>query len=192
MSVTGQYMEVSGLVEQRKALESLLMSGPAMEKKVQQLVRQVLSEVRTEMTHVAMGAMRSDPRQAHRAVKMAIYKRILGGSVSILDRRSAGSAGNYEPVRKLRDGQRGGNRVPRSSRTQQVMDYVGMDRAFILRFLNSGTSQRTAGSRSGRLSGNRGSIAPRNFWSGSSRQAMEKGAEKLARLIDEMITKESQ
>jgi hypothetical protein len=134
--------------------------------------------------------MKSDPRQAYKAVKSAVYKRILGGSVSILNRKNAKGGGSYEPPRKLRQGQRGGNRVPRSQRTQQVMSYEGADRAFILRFLNAGTDVREAGTRSGRMSGNRGRIAPRNFFANSSHTAMQKAAEQLSTLIDEMIKKE--
>ena len=44
------------------------------------------------------------------------------------------------------------------------MSYAGIDRGFILRFVNSGTTDRTAGTRGGRLSGNRGSIDARNFF----------------------------
>jgi hypothetical protein len=70
------------------------------------------------------------------------------------------------------------------------MSYEGADRAFILRFLNAGTDVREAGTRSGRMSGNRGRIAPRNFFANSSHTAMQKAAEQLSTLIDEMIKKE--
>jgi hypothetical protein len=182
--------EVDGLVKQKQELESLMMSNPEMEKRVQKLIRQVLLSVRRMVSNDAKGVMKSDPRQAYKAVKSAVYKRILGGSVSILNRKNAKGGGSYEPPRKLRQGQRGGNRVPRSQRTQQVMSYEGADRAFILRFLNAGTDVREAGTRSGRMSGNRGRIAPRNFFANSSHTAMQKAAEQLSTLIDEMIKKE--
>ena len=182
--------EVDGLVKQKQELESLMMSNPEMEKRVQKLIRQVLLAARRMVSNDAKGAMKSDPRQAYKAVKSAVYKRILGGSISILNRKNAKDGGTYEPPRKLRQGQRGGNRVPRSSRTQQVMSYEGADRAFILRFLNAGTSDREAGTRGGRLSGNRGRIAARNFFANSSHTAMQKAAEQLSTLIDEMIKKE--
>jgi hypothetical protein len=182
--------EVDGLVKQKEALESLMMSNPEMEKRVQKLIRQVLLSARRMVSNDAKGVMKSDPRQAYKAVKSSVYKRILGGSVSILNRKNAKGGGSYEPPRKLRQGQRGGNRVPRSQRTQQVMSYEGADRAFILRFLNAGTDVREAGTRSGRKSGNRGRIAPRNFFANSSHTAMQKAAEQLSTLIDEMIKKE--
>lgn len=187
--ITGAF-EVDGLVKQKEALESLMMGNPAMEKRVQKLIRQVLLAARRMVSNDAKGAMKSDPRQAYKAVKSAVYKRILGGSISILNKKNAKGGGSYEPPRKLRQGQRGGNRVPRSSRTQQVMSYEGANRAFILRFLNAGTDDREAGTRGGRMSGNRGRIAARNFFATSSHAAMQKAAEQLSILIDDMIKKE--
>lgn len=47
-----------------------------------------------------------------------------------------------------------------------------------------------AGSRGGALHGNRGSIRARNFFSSSSRIAMQKAADELATLIDNLIKNE--
>ena len=186
--------EVDGLVKQKEALESLMMSNPAMEKKVQGLIRKVLIAARREVAKAAQqpSVMKSDPRQAYKAVKSAVYKRILGGSISILNRKNAKCGGTYEPPRRGTKDPfgRGGNRVPRGQRTQQVMSYQGAERAFILRFMNAGTDVRDAGTRGGRLSGNRGRIAPRNFFATSSHTAMMKAAEQLTILIDDMIKNE--
>lgn len=193
MAISGDNFEVDGFVAQRKELEALLMSNPEMEKRVQGLIRKVLLAARRTVAQAAQGKMRSDPRQAYKAVKSSVYRQILGGSVSILNRRrSSGGGSSYEPPRKLRQGQRGGNRVPRSQRTQDVMSYEGADRAFILRFLNAGTDERFAGTRNGGLSGRRGRIAPRNFFADSSHTAMQKAAAELSTLIDDMIKKELQ
>jgi hypothetical protein len=70
------------------------------------------------------------------------------------------------------------------------MSYEGADRAFILRFLNAGTDNREAGTRGGRMSGNRGRIAPRNFFANSSHKAMQQAADQLNTLIDELIKQE--
>jgi hypothetical protein len=184
--------EVDGLVKQKEALESLMMSNPEMEKRVQKLIRQVLLAARRMVSNDAKGVMKSDPRQAYKAVKSAVYKRILGGSVSILNKRNAKGGGTYDPPRRGTKDPfgRGGNRVPRSQRTQQVMSYEGADRAFILRFLNAGTDNREAGTRGGRMSGNRGRIAPRNFFANSSHKAMQQAADQLNTLIDELIKQE--
>lgn len=181
--------EVDGLVKQREDLERLLMSNPAMEKKVQGLIRKVLIAARREIGK-SIPFKDGDPRQAYKAVKTSVYRQILGGNVSILNKRRAGSPGSYEPPRKLRPGQRGGNRVPRGERTDTVMHYQGADRAFVLRFLNAGTQQREAGTRGGRLSGNRGSIRARNFFADSSHRAMQQAADQLAKLIDDLIKQE--
>lgn len=184
-------LEIDGLVEQRKELDKLMMSNPQMEKKVQKLIRKVLMEVRKHMGDAAKASMKSDPRQAYKAVKTAVYRQILGGSVSILNKRKAGTKFSaYEPPRKLKAGQRGGNRVPRSERTNDLMKYAGSDRAFVLRFINEGTQQRTAGTRGGRLGGNRGSIRQRNFFGNRSHSEMERAAANLTRLIDNLIQEE--
>lgn len=187
--ITGAF-EVDGLVKQREDLERLMMSNPEMEKKVQGLIRKVLLIARREISNIAKSNIQSDPRNAYKAVKTAVYKRILGGSVSILNRRKHGAMFLYEPPKKLRPGQRGGNRVPRSARTEAVMSYQGADRAWILRILNQGTNDRIAGSRGGRLNGNRGRIASRNFFSNNSQQVMQRAADDLSKLIDELIKKE--
>ena len=181
--------EVDGLVKQREDLERLLMSNPAMEKKVQGLIRKVLMVARREIGK-SIKFDHGDPRQAYKAVKTSVYRQILGGNVSILNKRRAGSPGSYEPPRKLRPGQRGGNRVPRGERTDTVMHYQGADRAFVLRFLNAGTTDREAGTRGGRLSGNRGSIKARNFFVDSSHRAMQQAADQLSHLIDDLIKQE--
>ena len=187
--ISGQF-QVDGLVKQRKELEQMLSSNPDIEKRLQKLIRKVLMQARKQVSQSAQGAIKSDPRQAHKAVKTAVYRRILGGSVSLLNKRRAGSAGSYEPPRTLQPNQRGGNRVKRGQRTQQVMNYQGASRAFVLRFINQGTSQRTAGTRGGHLSGNRGSIAARNFFGSSSHQALQQAAAELDKMIDDIISKE--
>ena len=184
-------LEIDGMVEQRKELDKILMSNPQMEKQVQKLIRKVLMEVRRHIGNAAKSSMKSDPRQAYKAVKTAVYRQILGGSVSILNKRKAGTKFSaYEPQRKLREGQRGGNRVPRSERTNDLMKYAGASRAFVLRLINQGTQSRTAGTRGGRLGGNRGSIRQRNFFGNRSHSEMERAAENLTRLIDNLIQEE--
>ena len=171
---------VEGLREEREMLDRLLMSNPDMEKRMQDLIRKVLRYPRNEVSKGASIKIPDDPRHAYKAVKTSIYKRILGGSVSILNRRRAsGKHSTYEPRRTLQPGQRGGNRVPRGARTQQVMNYEGADRAFILRFLNSGTQPRMAGSRGGRLTGSRGNIKAHNWFEPVAQQALSQAIDRL-------------
>ena len=201
--ITGQF-EVDGLVKQRKELEQMLSSDPDMEKRLQKLIRKVLMQARKFIMD-GIKFDHGDPRQARKAVKTAVYRRILGGSVSLLNKRRAGAAGSYEPPRKGSTG-RGGNRRQRSRDTQRMMGYQGSDRAFVLRFLNQGTAGRNIENFATNPkrdewpsvkkwskhpnTGNRGSIAPRNFFSSSSHQALQQAAAELDKLIDEMIKKE--
>jgi len=172
------------ILEQQKVLEAALSTNPKTQKALQKLIRKALMEVRPELVSAARGAMDSDPRGAANGIRLSVYKKILGGNANILNSRKAGKPTTYEPPRKLKPHQRGGNRVPRGERTNKVMHYGPHDRQWILRFLNSGTSDRMAGSRGGRLSGNRGSIAARNFFSGAAASSLTKAADNLATLID--------
>ena len=173
------------ILEQQKVLEAALSTNPKTQKVLQKLIRKALMEVWPELVSAARGAMASDPRGAAHGIRTAVYKKILGGNVNILNmRKKAGTPTSYEPPRKLQPRQRGGNRVPRGKRTDTVMHYGPHDRQWILRFINSGTSDRMAGTRGGRLSGNRGSIAARNFFGSAGTSALTKAADNLATLID--------
>ena len=184
-------MEVTGLDELSKKLDRLQAHDSQMEQRITKIIREAIKAARSMVTQDAKGAVGNDPRHAYKAVRSMVYKRILGGNISILQKRKAGSGkSGYEPPRTLRPGQRGGNRVPRSTRTQQIMDYEGSDRGFILRFLNSGTGQRTAGTRNGRLHGNRGSIAARNWFPSSGQRAMNAAAQYIIDEIDRLIAEE--
>ena len=194
--------DFDGFVEQRKELEALLMSNPKMEKQVQKIIRNVLMQVRRAL---------NDEAHAYKAVKTAVYKRILGGSVSILSKRRAGKKIDYVPTKALKTNQRGGNRRVRSERTKDLQSYEGADRGFVLRFLNAGTANRIIkfnpdearesihrGSQGGNLrkygktinTGNRGRIAPRNWFGRASHKEMEGAAQELEKLIDQLIKDE--
>ena len=204
--------EVDGFVEQRKELDRLLMSNPAMEKKVQGLIRKVLAAVKKSLGQAARDKMKSDPRNAYKAIRTAVYKRILGGNVNILNKRRASSAGgSYTPTRTLRSGKRGGNRRARSERTMKLESYEGSDRGFILRFLNAGTNDRYIdflpdnsrehvhrGSQGGNIkkygktinTGRRGRIKARNWFGNRSQREMEAAANNLEKFIDALIQQE--
>ena len=194
-------LEIDGFVEARKELEQLMFKNPEMEKKVQAIIRKVLFEARRKIGAEARSKMKSDPRDAYKAVKSTVYRQILGGSVSILQKKKAGARGAAP----------GGNRG-RLQRTEQIMSYQGASRSFILRFINQGTDARQTTHMNGhpvhrgnisdrpemywkakgkpfRTStiGSRGAIRPRNFFASSSKQAMDAAAEHLTQLIDELI-----
>lgn len=148
-----------------------------------------------------------DPRGSAHAIKRYVAKKYLGGVVSIMDGKSAGSKSSYEALRKVypgMKGHRGGNRMPRSQRTQEMLSYGPSERSFVLRFVNSGTHPRYANGRNGRWkNGNnatffklqeqgdwyRGSIAPRNFFGIKGQPEVQRGVDNLAKMIDEEFNK---
>jgi hypothetical protein len=174
---------------QQKALAVLFVNHPDTRKRIRKIVREELKDATKRLREDARYELPNDPRKAYRAVRASIYRKILGGNVSILNPRRAGQRYQLIKPRKLDQNpfQRGGNRVPRSARTESVDTYFGKDRAFILRFLNSGTDVRMAGSRGGRLSGNRGSITARNWFGNMAPHEMELAAENLSNVIEEEL-----
>lgn len=170
------------VVNQQKILEAALSTNPNTQKALRNLIKKVIKEAREET--VQNIHFKDDPRGAKYGIRRTVYKKILGANINIYNSRKAGKPTTYEPPRTLRKGQRGGNRVKRGARTNTVMHYGPHDRGFILRFLNSGTGKRYAGSRGGVLTGNRGSISARNFFRPAGEQAMVKAVNSLANLID--------
>lgn len=200
--------EIEGLSEQVKQLRKIMSDDPDFRKRVNTVIRKILMEARRGISQSAKAEMDSDPRHAYKAVRSAVYKRILGGQVNILQKRRAGRAGKYEKPRKGLP-KRGGNRWGRSLRTAQLEGYEGADRGFILRFINAGTGDRAIHSytdregekhdlRSGSVSviktrsigGNRGSITGRNWFGSTSQKELEKVSVSMQEFIDKIIAQE--
>lgn len=189
------------VLEQQKVLEAALSTNPKTQKALQKLIRQVISQARVGVVSAARHAMKNDPRGAANAVRTAVYRKILGANINIYNSRRTHGSTIYEPPRKLRPGQRGGNRIPRGRRTQQLMSYGALDRGFILRFINSGTDIRYSGyGRNGRNEaqrisyitrtggmGYRGRITPRNFFRGAAERQLIQATDALANLIDQEL-----
>ena len=199
---------IEGYDEQMKQLKRMMTDDPTFRRRINAVLSQVLKEARKAISEDAKSVVKNDPRNAYKAVRSAVYKRILGGQVNILQKRKAGSPGNYQKPRKGLP-KRGGNRWGRSERTKQLEGYEGMDRGFILRFLNAGTADRgitsytdsggtrhnlrSASSQNWKthaLTGNRGSISARNWFSGASHAALGKASLQLQELIDKIIANE--
>lgn len=165
-------------IENNVKLERLLTSNPEMEKKVRKIVRQVLIVAQKSVQRTAMPL---SSKEAYLGVRKAVYKKVLGGNINIIS--GGKSAGKRAPIppeserKKTHD--RGGNRIPRSKRTEDLLSYAGPDRSFILRFMNDGTTTRTS------RYGNRGAIAARNWFGPAATQALEQSAQ----MFDELITK---
>ena len=199
---------IEGYDEQMKQLKRMMTDDPTFRRRINAVLGKVLKEARKAISDNARSVVGKDPRHAYKAVRSAVYKRILGGQVNILQKRKAGTPSNYrKPMKGLP--KRGGNRWGRSQRTKDLEGYEGMDRGFILRFLNAGTADRgitsytdrmgtrhSLGSASSQnwkthaLTGNRGSITARNWFGGASHAALEKASIQLQELIDRIIANE--
>jgi hypothetical protein len=199
---------IEGYDEQMKQLKRMMTDDPTFRRRINAVLGQVLKEARKANSEDAKNVVKNDPRHAYKAVRAAVYKRILGGQVNILQKRKAGTPTGYrKPLKGLP--KRGGNRWGRSQRTKDIEGYEGMDRGFILRFINAGTADRgitsytdrmgtrhSLGSASSQnwkthaLTGNRGSISARNWFSGASHAALEKASLQLQELIDKIIANE--
>lgn len=177
------------LRQQSEALAALLVDSPETRKRIRKQIREQMKIVRRNISNDVRQVMEEDPRKAYRAIKSTIYRRILGSNVSILNPRKSGARYQLIKPRKLDQNphQRGGNRVKRSERTNAIDSYFGKDRAFILRFVNSGTQKRMAGVRGGKISGDRGSIAPRNWFDHVAVWHMDQAADRLGKLIEEEL-----
>ena len=182
------------VLEQKQVLEQALSTNPKTQKALQKLIRQVITEARSSVVKAASDKIKNDPRGAARAVRTAVYKKILGANINIYNSRKAHGSTSYEPPRKGVSG-RGGNRRTRSARTARIMSYNALDRGFILRWINSGVNDRHIGftERIGRKvdkwnkhpnTGNRGNIAARNFFRGAGERALVQATDALANLID--------
>lgn len=165
-------------IENNVKLERLLTSNPEMEKKVQKIVRKVLIVAQKSVQRTAMPL---SSKEAYLGVRKAVYKKVLGGNINIIS--GGKSAGKRAPIppesQRKKSHDRGGNRITRSKRTEDLLSYAGPDRSFILRFLNDGTTTRTS------RYGNRGAIAARNWFGPAATQALEQSAQ----MFDELITK---
>ena len=74
-------IEVKGLDERIKQFGELSTKNPLMRKRINEVIKQVLSVARRSVSQDAKTGldMQSDPRQAYKAVRMAVYRRIFGG-----------------------------------------------------------------------------------------------------------------
>jgi hypothetical protein len=199
-------IELKGLDERIKQLGEASTKNPMMRKRINEVIRQALAQVRKTLQSDARSGLQmdSDPRHAYKAVRYAVYRRIFGGQVNILQSRRAGAMRLYEPPRTLKAGQRGGNRRQRSQRTTNMMSYNGVDRGFILRWLNNGMTKTNPRGiqftenpnrkvdkwNKHPNTGSRGAIAPRNWFGNASLMEMKSVAGEMQTLIDKIIKEE--
>lgn len=164
-------------------LERLLISHPEMEKKVRNIVRKIIIGAQGGVQNAAKPMSTKD---AYKAVRKAVYKKVLGGNINIIS--SSRRAGQRAPLPaespRKKSSAVGGNRMPRSRRTEDLLTYAGADRGFILRFLNNGTADRHNGTR------RTGAIQARNWFEPSASRELNNAAEQFDLLLDALIKKE--
>ena len=197
LEVNQQYLE-----NRRHALQACMSINSDFGKRLRELIFQELKASREQIVR-NIKFKNGDPRGTRHSVKRYITRKYLGGIVSIRDGNSSGGRNNYEAPRKLRPGQRGGNRMLRSQRTDDILHYGPGERSFILRYVNSGTAPRYAAGRNVSGKGNRraffkmqeegdwyrGSIASRNFFGTLGRPAMDRAVRNLGQMVDEEFNK---
>ena len=196
----------SVIMESHKVLEAAISTNPKTQAVLRKTIRKYIMEARQQVIN-NIKFNNGDPRQSRQAVRTAVYKKVLGANLNILNGRQARHGSSYEPPRKVypgMKGHRGGNRRIRSQRTQDMMTLDPKDRGFVLRFVNSGTNPRYANGRN--VTGNnrnlrnffalqeegdyyRGSIAPRNFFKNTGNRALAQMADNLSTAIEEELTK---
>lgn len=186
--MTDEAIEIRGIEERIRQFQNLATDNPVMGQRIREAIKATLRIVQKQLQSEACTGldMKSDPRKAYKAVRMAVYRKIFGGQVNILSKRKVGAMHFYAPPRKLDDSpnQRGGNRRKRSERTTTMMSYQGSDRGMILRWLNDGTYK--SNPRVTRY-GSRGSIERRGWFGQASHADMELAAERLDKIIDDII-----
>lgn len=180
----GMELDNTTMLAIQQKLSVISTSNPEGEALVRKIIAGELAKSLRTIRDAAKGAMKSDPRQASKAIRRTVYKRILGGNLNILQGKARGGNSSYQKPRTLQPGQRGGNRRKRSADTERIDSYTGLDRSFVLRFLNSGVNTE----RETRY-GKRGTISARGWFEPSAVKAMEDAARSIARIVDDEVKK---
>lgn len=183
-------VEVSGFTENLEAFGRIMTTDPQMAGIFRKFIRSVLKEARKKLSQDVKSYMESDPRKAAKAVKFSVYKSLFGGNLSILQ-KSRGTVGAKYELRRTRKVEqnptmRGGNRRPRIDDGRNRLDfYYGADRGFVLRFLGSGTVNRTS------RFGNRGAIRQTNWFGRVAPWHMEDASNQVAEAINEYVRQQT-
>lgn len=182
-------------IENNVHLEKLLTSNKEMEAEIRAIVSKVLRTAVKEVSHAAAQCIKYDPRGAYKAVRKMVYKQVIGGNINILSPKRAGKRGAAPASSR-----------GRLSRTTDIMSYQGVDRSFILRFIDSGTGERRTTHMNGHtilrsninerpkrnggymtnVIGARGRITPRGFFGPSAQKAIANAAKEMSVLLEQL------
>lgn len=194
-SETNGDVTVTGAAETIEFLNSIITKDANMERAIRRLIRNALKQARSSVSKDVRNYIKSDPRGAYKAVKHSVYKKVFGGNISILQKRSRGVATSYTKPTSNHTG-RGGNRWGRSKRTEQLESYGGADRGFILRFLNAGTTEKrtvkqytdkNGDSHRTRRLANRGSLPSTGLFAHTAPWQIDTAASLVSEAIEELI-----
>jgi hypothetical protein len=188
-----------------KNIESMMTDNPELRKKLQDAIRQDVWKARqTVVRNMDRVFKNGDPAQARRAIRHIIYEEILGANMNIYNMRRGTANWRVRQVdRKGTSDPKGrvGNRRKRNFVTIRMHGYEGKARGMILRWLNNGVNDRAIKFKE-RMSrkadkwnthpntGNRGSIAARNFFEPLASAALNVVSQHLAQIIEEEIERQ--
>ena len=185
-----------------KNIESMMTDNPELRKKLQEAIREDVWKARNSVVNSMKGIFdNGDPAEARRAVRNIVYESVLGANLNIMNMKRGTANWRVRQVdrRGTSDPKgRGGNRVKRDFKTIRMHGYEGKARGMILRWLNNGVNDRAIKftERMGRKAdkwnthpntGNRGSIAARNFFEPMASAALNVVSQHLAQIIEEEI-----
>ena len=82
----GSGVTITGMEGYAKKLEKLKTTDPELARMLTDAIRRAIRGVRDELAKEAKSGlkMESDPRQAVRAIRHTVYRRLFGGNVNIL------------------------------------------------------------------------------------------------------------
>lgn len=169
-----------------KALQGIKVTD-ARKADVKKIIREEMMKAKRNIIKVAKEYLRNDPRQAHKAIKMNVYKRgAFGANVSIHDKRGGKvTLREYNPPRK---GTRGQRNI--SDKTKRRNSYFGQSRAFVLRFQTLGTPNRS--NKKWVKEPNRGQIIPRDgdWFTRASEKEVQQAGEVIGKRLIDLMTKD--
>ena len=87
MATNRTRFDFEGFATISENFQKLLTSDAEMEKRIRELIGEELKVARAQVADTARNEIKSDPRQAWRAVRHSVYKKILGGQVNILAKK---------------------------------------------------------------------------------------------------------
>ena len=176
---------VAGIEQYRESLQKLMTDNPATKKELQRIIRNAIGEARKNVIRDAQDVLVNDPRHAYKAVRNSVYRQIFGGQINILSSSRRGAPTKWVKPKKQRpERARGGNRRKRSYNTMRIDSYEGVDRGFILRFLNAGTDKRET------RYGTRGALRPRRWFGISTTYQLEAAANRVTEEVEKLLQQE--